>query len=155
VSAKDQSDRLIFFDFETDQATGTHIVNFAVAQDAKGVEKIFKGYEACADFCMWLFSPTHKGFTAIAHNMKGFDGQFIMAWMLKQGTIPAIIPNGSMLMTITHTALKIRVIDSFNFFPMSLSNIPACFDLMELKKGYFPHLFNREEHQSYVGPYPD
>ncbi|CAL1278752.1 unnamed protein product, partial [Larinioides sclopetarius] len=34
-------------------------------------------------FCSWLFSPIHKNFTAIAHNMKGFDGQFIMAWMLQ------------------------------------------------------------------------
>ncbi|GBM11143.1 hypothetical protein AVEN_243014-1 [Araneus ventricosus] len=111
--------------------------------------------DACNYFCAWLFSPTHKGFTAIAHNMKGFDGQFIMAWMLQQGTTPAVISNRSKVMSITHTTLHIRVIDSFNFLSMSLSKIPGCFELSELKKGYFPHLFNSKENQSYVGSYPD
>ncbi|CAL1281744.1 unnamed protein product [Larinioides sclopetarius] len=87
--------------------------------------------------------------------MKGFDGQFIMAWMLRQGTTPATISNGSKIMALTHTTLTIRVIDLYNFLPMSLSKIPGCFGLTELKKGYFPHLFNSEENQSYVGPYPD
>lgn len=71
VSPKNPSDRLIFFDFETDQSSGEHLVNFAVAQYTDGTEKVFKGYSACEEFCSWLFSPQHKGFTAIAHNMKG------------------------------------------------------------------------------------
>lgn len=70
ISAKNPSDRLIFFDFETDQETGEHIVNFAVAQYANGDENVFKGYDACQKFCSWLFSPKHKDYTAIAHNMK-------------------------------------------------------------------------------------
>jgi hypothetical protein len=71
VSPKTPCEKLIFFDFETDQSSGEHVVNFAVAQYADGAEKIFKGYTACEDFCAWLFSPMHKGYTAIAHNMKG------------------------------------------------------------------------------------
>lgn len=71
VNSKTPSDKLIFFDFETDQSSGTHEVNFAVAQYIDGREEIFKGYTACEDFCKWLFTPRHKGFTAIAHNMKG------------------------------------------------------------------------------------
>ena len=38
---------------------------------------------------------------------------------------------------------------------MKLSKIPACFDLTEMKKGYFPHLFNKKENKHYVGSYPD
>ncbi|GFT51110.1 uncharacterized protein TNCV_4817121 [Trichonephila clavipes] len=41
----------------------------------------------------------HKGFTATAHNMKGFDGQFILRWMLEQGQCPRVIPNGSKIMS--------------------------------------------------------
>ncbi|XP_035219129.1 uncharacterized protein LOC118192299 [Stegodyphus dumicola] len=87
--------------------------------------------------------------------MKGFDGQFIMAWLLEQGTAPEVIPNGSKVMVITHTALNIKLIDSFNFLPMALSKLPACFGLTELKKGYFPHLFNKKENQNYVGFLPE
>ena len=78
-----------------------------------------------------------------------------MAWLLAQGTAPEVIPNGSMVMTIRHKALGIRVIDSLNFLPMALSKLPASFGQTELKKGYFPHLFNTRQNQSYVGPLPD
>lgn len=75
--------------------------------------------------------------------------------MLQQGYTPEVIPNGSMLMAITLKRLGLRVIDSLNFLPMALSKLPACFGLSELKKGYFPHLFNTRENQTYVGPLPD
>ncbi|GBN99205.1 hypothetical protein AVEN_12057-1 [Araneus ventricosus] len=38
---------------------------------------------------------------------------------------------------------------------MSLSKIPGCFEFSELKKSFFPHLFNSKENQSYAGPFPD
>lgn len=71
LTPKPPNDKLIFFDFETDQSSGEHLVNFAVAQYADGREVVFGGYSACSDFCSWLFSPQHKNYTAIAHNMKG------------------------------------------------------------------------------------
>ncbi|XP_055924592.1 uncharacterized protein LOC129956687 [Argiope bruennichi] len=127
VSPKMPSDKLIFFDFETDQSSGTHEVNFAVAQYSNGEETIFRG----------------------------FDGQFVMAWLLEQGIARSVIPNGSKLMSIGHPTLRITLIDSFNFLPMSLSKLPGCFGLSELKKGFFPHLFNKRENQTYIGPIPD
>nr|XP_042907634.1 uncharacterized protein LOC122271209 [Parasteatoda tepidariorum] len=50
--------------------TGEHMVNLAVAQTAERAECVFKGYNACHDFCTWLFDKKHKGYTSIAHNMK-------------------------------------------------------------------------------------
>ncbi|GIX70317.1 DNA-directed DNA polymerase [Caerostris darwini] len=155
ISPKRPNERLIFFDFETDQSSGEHIVNFALAQYADGTEKMFNGYSACENFCAWLFTLEHKGFTAIAHNMKGFDGQFIMAWILKQGITPDVIPNGGLIMSILHPSLKIRIIDSLNFLPMPLSKIPDCFGFKELRKGYFPHLFNIKQNQNYEGAFPE
>lgn len=76
-----------------------------------------------------------------------------MSWLLRQGTAPEVIPDGAKVMSITTQG--IRVIDSFNFLPMALSKIPACFGLDELKKGYFPHLFNTRENQEYVGVLPE
>lgn len=75
--------------------------------------------------------------------------------MLGQGIAPEIIPNGSKLMTVTLPALNIRIIDSYNFLPMALSKLPACFGFTELKKGYFPHFFNIKENQKYRGTLPD
>ncbi|CAH2012950.1 unnamed protein product, partial [Acanthoscelides obtectus] len=37
---------------------------------------------------------------------------------------------------------------------MPLTALPKAFDLKELKKGYFPHLFNTLAHQNYLGPIP-
>ena len=42
------------------------------------------------------------------------------------------------------------MIDSINFLPSALSELPKMFELQELKKGYFPHLSNRKENQSVV-----
>jgi hypothetical protein len=48
----------------------------------------------------------------------------------------------------------LKFIDSYNFLPCALAKMPAAFGLSELKKGYFPHFFNTEQNQNYVGPYP-
>ena len=37
---------------------------------------------------------------------------------------------------------------------MPLKALPKTFGLTELKKGYFPHFFNRKENQTYVGSLP-
>jgi hypothetical protein len=48
----------------------------------------------------------------------------------------------------------LRFIDSYNFLPFALAKMPAVFGLTELKKVYFPHFFNTEQNQNYVGPFP-
>ena len=45
-------------------------------------------------------------------------------------------------------------IDSLSFIPMKLANFPKIFGLDELRKGYFPHLFNKKENENYVRPIP-
>ena len=50
---------------------------------------------------------------------------------------------------------QIKIIDSHNFVASPLSAFPYTFGLNELKEGYFPHYFNTNENQNYVGPIPD
>ena len=50
--------------------------------------------------------------------------------------------------------LSIRFIDSLNFLQMSLKSFPKTFGINELKKGYFPHYFNKECNKDYVGAIP-
>ena len=38
---------------------------------------------------------------------------------------------------------------------MPLASFPSTFNLTELKKGFFPHLFNTPYDQQYVGRIPD
>lgn len=130
-------------------------MNYAIVHSFNGEENVFKGYKACEEFCSFLFTPRHKNYTAIAHNLKGFDGQFILSWLLKQGVKPKIIPNGTKLLMIAVPNLNIRLIDSFSFLPMGLSKLPKTFGMEELKKGFFPHLFNKKENQHYSGNLPD
>ena len=49
----------------------------------------------------------------------------------------------------------IKFIDSLCFLPMPLASFSSTFNLTELKKGFFPHLFNTPDHQQYVGRIPD
>ena len=58
------------------------------------------------------------------------------------------------IMSMELTEAKIKFRDSLNFLPMPLKALPKTFGLTELKKGYFPHFFNRKENQCYVGPLP-
>jgi hypothetical protein len=37
----------------------------------------------------------------------------------------------------------------------NLSKFPATFDLVEMKKGFYPHAFNKPENSNYIGPFPD
>lgn len=44
--------------------------------------------------------------------------------------------------------------DSMNFFNMGLDKFPETFNLQELDKGFFLHVFNRVENFSYRRVYP-
>ena len=50
--------------------------------------------------------------------------------------------------------LKIRFIDGLNFLQMPLKAFPKTFGLDELKKGYFPHYFNKTVNKNYKGNIP-
>ena len=61
---------------------------------------------------------------------------------------------GAKVMSLTVDMFNIRFIDSLNFFPMKLANLPKTFGIEELKKNHFPHFFNKKENENYVGPIP-
>ena len=50
---------------------------------------------------------------------------------------------------------NIRFVDSLSFISIPLREFPKTFSLDELAKGYFPHYFNTDENQNYIGKYPD
>ena len=116
----------------------------------------FEGPDTAKKFGEWLFHQSKNGFTAVAHNAKGYDAYFLLQYLVKNSIVPTIIYNGSKIMYMyVERGLDIRVIDSLNFLPMKLASLPKAFGLQELKKGFFPHLLNDQSSVSdYVGPYP-
>ncbi|CAH1103834.1 unnamed protein product [Psylliodes chrysocephalus] len=145
------NEKYIFFDYEAQQGTGIHIPNLVIAHDFEGNKFTFKNNE---DFCKWLISEQHRGYTAIAHNAKGYDSYFILKYCVENTIKPFTIYNGSKLMLLEISPIKLKIIDSSNFVAGPLANFPKTFDLKETCKGYFPHFFNTPENQKYVGPIP-
>lgn len=77
---------------------------------------------------------------------------YIMKNICPKDPDPLVISTGSKLLCIRFR--DVRVIDSFSFMPIGLAHFPGAFGIKEMKKGFFPHLFNKDQNQSYVGPYP-
>ena len=145
---------LLFFDFEATQEHGIHHPNLCVVYDEEKEVGLFQGQDTVKEFCQWLLTPQHKGCIVIAHNFQGYDSYFIIKF-LNENAIPyKIIYNGAKCVTMTIEMFDIKFIDSLNFIPMGLAKFPKTFAQPELCKGYFPHLFNKDANQNYVGPIP-
>jgi hypothetical protein len=174
---KPHEDKIMFFDFETDQSSGTHVVNFIYAQyfaptikqkkndkaqtaeDLSDHEKwvgdwkdiSFSGSTALNDFLKMLTQQRKlfNGYTVIAHNLRGFDGVFVLRELLNNGVSPTVIVKGLKIMLLSIPGCNLRFIDSFNFLPMGLAKLPAAFGVDCGSKGYFPHFFNSPQNWEY------
>lgn len=87
------------------------------------------------------------------HNLKGYDGMFILQHLYKtHRPVTNQVTVGIKLFSLQSDLITFK--DSLCFLPMPLKNFTATFGLSELKKGFFPHLFNTHENKDYVGPMP-
>lgn len=120
-------------------------------------QRVFRGDDVPYEFCSHIMTPHYKNTVLIAHNAKGFDNYPILNALIEHHSVKPdkIIFEGSKIVYM-HVSknLDLTFLDSISFIGMKLSKIPKCFGLEELQKGYFPHLFNTQEHQTYKGPYP-
>jgi G:T-mismatch repair DNA endonuclease (very short patch repair protein) len=173
----------VFYDFETRQdetLEGTenvkvHVPTLCVAQQICescaaldvmsercrwcGVREFIFQRDPIKEFVDFATRKTKyfKKIICIAHNAKAFDAQFILKFLVEKSTIteePRLILNGTKI--IVMTVGRTKFIDSVNYMPMRLSELPKAFGLQDTSgKGIFPHLFNSKENQNYVGPLPD
>ena len=130
-------------------------------QDQRDIVTL-KGEDCCERFMQHLDDLAHpidrdveeEDLIILFHNLKGFDGLFILRQLYQeQRQVENQLTVGAKVLSFQSGPLTFK--DSLCFLPMPLSAFPATFGLLELKKGYFPHKFNRLENQSYVGPIPD
>ena len=145
---------LLFFDFEATQEHGIHCPNLCVVHDEEKEVALFQGKDTVKNFCEWLFKVEHEGCIVVAHNFQGYDGYFIKEFLIDNAIQYEIIYRGAKSLSMTVPQYDIKFIDSLNFIPMSLAKFPKTFGQDELCKGYFPHRFNKEENQNYIGPIP-
>ena len=145
---------MLFFDFEATQEHGIHRPNLCVVHDEEKEVALFQGKDTVKDFCKWLFTPQHKGCIVVAHNFQGYDGYFISNYLVQNAIKYDIIYRGAKNLSLKVPDWDIKFIDSLNFIPMALAKFPKTFGQDELCKGYFPHAFNKDENQNYVGPIP-
>jgi hypothetical protein len=151
----EDTQNLMFFDFECTQDDGKHVPNLCVVQNESGDEKVFSGPNTKDEFCTWVFQQENANTTFVAHNFQAYDGYFILQYLYKNGITPEIITRGAKILSLTVSEINIKFIDSLCFIPMKLAAFPKTFGLTELQKGYFPHFFNRAENQDHVAPMPE
>jgi hypothetical protein len=172
----------IYFDFECSQENGIHTPNLCVAErvcqycDTLDIDTtcehcqaaqrryVFQGPDTLKQFMDWILQSEtdekgtvtlkHAEATIIAHNVKGYDCQFILNYLVHTACIkPSVILKVTKI--LCSEVCGIKFIDSYNFLPFFMAKMPATFGLTELKKGYIPLFFNTAENQNYVGPYPN
>ena len=155
-SRKKKQPLYVFFDIEAMQMHGQHEANLVIAETMESdKQEVFEGKDCMTSFLNWvdgLAEDDTRKVTLLAHNLQGYDGYFVVRDYYKTNQNVDQIRNGAKILQITHD--NIRFIDSYAFIAMPLSAFPKTFGISELKKGYFPHLFNRPENQTYVGPIP-
>ena len=125
-----------------------------IVQNEAGDEWIFQGDNTRDEFCEWLFTTEHGNCRVMAHNFQGYDSYFVLQYLREHGVKYDVIMRGAKVLSLTVDMFNVRFVDSLNFTPMKLANFPKTFGIEELAKGYFPHLFNKKENESYVGPIP-
>ena len=152
----------LFFDVEAAvDASGKQIPNLICCQWDDGEEIVFRG-EGCRDeFCRYIFSrPLELSSITylVAHNLGGYDCNFIFAYVAKhvQKKPENVIMKNGRLISCSFLAGKLVLRDSLLFFHVSLSKLPALFNLDNCdEKGFFPHAFNTPENWEYEGPLPE
>ena len=145
---------LLFFDFECTQEHAIHETNLCVVYDEEKEVGVFQGKDTVKDFCNWLLTPQHEKCIVMAHNFQGYDSYPIIKFLNENVIDYKVTYNGAKCVTLTIKMFNIKFIDSLNFIPMGLAKFPKTFAQPELCKGYFPHFFNKDENQDYVGPIP-
>ena len=148
----------VFFDIEAKLVDTRHVPNLLVCQRAD--EDNFHwwyGDDCIREFLLRLEEWCEDGLqplTVLAHNFQGYDSYPVIDTLHQLRMELGQIRNGAKVLQVTCLQSSIRFIDSMSFFAMPLASFPKTFGLTELKKGYFPHLFNTDENQDYVGPLP-
>ena len=153
----------VYADFEAMQnAEGVFVANLlCYSSSEEATIHVLDGEDCALQFLHDLDDLTEvpdrddeQEILVVFHNLKGFDDMFILHELYQQQReVADQLTVGTKVLSFKSGPLKF--IDSLCFLPMPLASFPSTFNLTELKKGFFPHLFNTPDNQQYVGRIPD
>ena len=153
----------VYADFEAMQnAEGVFVANLlCYSSSEEATIHVLDGEDCALQFLRDLDDLTdipdsegEREILVVFHNLKGFDGMFILHELYQQQReVADQLTVGAKVLSFKSGAVKF--IDSLCFLPMPLASFPSTFNLTELKKAFFPDLFNTPDHQQYVGRIPD
>jgi len=140
------------YDFESKfDKENNHIVNLAIVKKLFSEERY--EFENIEDFVK--FAIKKKNATFVAHNGKAYDNWMVHKYIIKHTAHrpDKLILAGNKIMYMK--IKSVRFIDSLNHIAQSLATFPDTFGITEMKKGFFPYLFNTDDNANYIGEIPD
>ncbi len=123
---------------------GKHVANFVCEITFKGKKFVAEGPDCIERIITQFRRPRYKGYCFIANYASRFDSFLILEYFCNAGLTVV-----SKLIFMYDDAFDQRYIDSYSFIPMALFKMPTALNLTTMKKGYFPHYFNRCENEKY------
>jgi hypothetical protein len=141
------------YDFESMfDENNNHIVNLCLVKKLFDVTNTVHKFDTIEEFVKFCVSK--KNSTFIAHNGKAYDNWMVHKYLINHtGHRPnKLILAGNKIMYMK--VKSVRFIDSLNHIAQGLATFPKTFGLTEMKKGFFPYLFNVKENQNYIGKIP-
>ena len=152
LELKEFKQTIMVYDFESlFDDENNHIVNLCIVKQLYSENKWY--FDTIEEFTK--FAVEQKNTTFIAHNGKAYDTWMVHKYLIKH---TGLRPNKLILAgnKIMYMKVKtVRFIDSLNHIAQGLASFPKTFGVTEMKKGFFPYLFNVKENQNYVGVVPD
>lgn len=121
------------------------------------LDKLFKEFIYILLTLNFKHEDGRKSIIVYAHNLSGFDGNFIMKHLIKYGEVKPLIHNGKLISIKLrfnikgHKGKTIIFKDSLLMLPLSLRDLGKSFKV-EVSKGYFPYLLNDI---NYKGQFPE